>query len=148
MNEFINNHCGYSDDEWGEEYDGAKTFIDSVVKSMYGEATFEPLYGMSVEQTQAEVRYSILENQQYNVGNGYTQYSKSLSKWMAMGHPYIKSIETISLSKTDNEVFDEIYTNNLNATIVSEGVKYKVYLSSQIIDGGNSFYKILDIERI
>lgn len=67
---------------------------------------------------------------------------------MSIGHPEITNIETISLSKTENSAFDNIYLNNLNAVIISNGVKYKIYLSSQIIDDRESLYKILDIKKI
>lgn len=148
MNTFISNHCGYPDSEYGDdEYWVAKKLIDDICDSMSGKATFEPLYGMSVGQTQAEVRYSILENIQYNIGNGYTQYNNCINNWMAMGHPTISSIDTISLVPAENKMFDDTYLNNLDAIIVSNGVGYKVSLASQVEDGGNAFFKVLDVRK-
>lgn len=149
MNNFISTHCGYPDDQYGEEYEVVKWYIDDVVNSMAGKAQFEPLYGASVEQVQAEMRYSILENVVYNSGNDYTQYYDCLANWMSIGHPNITSINTISLIKIDEpKMYDNTYLQNLDAIIFSNGAKYKVHLASQVIDGGGSIYKVLDIEQI
>lgn len=149
MNNFISTHCGYPDDQYGEEYEVVKWYIDDVVNSMAGKAEFEPLYGASVEQVQAEVRYSILENIVYNSGNEYTQYYDCLANWMSIGHPNITNIDTISLIKIDEpKMYDDAYLQNLDAIIFSNGDKYKVHLASQVIDGGESIYKVLDIEKI
>lgn len=149
MNNFISTHCGYPDDQYGEEYEVVKWYIDDVVNSMAGKAEFEPLYGASVEQVQAEMRYSILENIVYNSGNEYTQYYDCLANWMSIGHPNITNIDTISLIKIDEpKMYDDAYLQNLDAIIFSNGDKYKVHLASQVIDGGESIYKVLDIEKI
>lgn len=148
MNAHISTHVGYPDGEWGEEYDGAKKFIDDVLNSMAGNGSFEPLYEMTVAQTQAELRYAISESIQYNVGNGYTQYNNILKNWMSMGHPIIETIETISLQAVDNVDFDGVYLNNMEAIIISNGTKYLVSLASQVVDGMDSYYKILDIRKI
>lgn len=148
MNTFIDNHVGFDDKSYGKEYTGVKNYIDSIVNSMSGDDSFEPMYGLSVEQTQAEVRYSILENIQYHVGNGYTKYNKCLKNWMKIKHPAINSIQTITFVDTDYDIFDSVYFNNLDAIIVSNGVKYRVNLASQVKDDGTSLYKVLDIKKI
>lgn len=149
MNDFIKNHLGYPDSEFGEEYDGVKAYMDELVKSMYGESNPETMYDIPLSQIQAEIRYSIVENIRYSIGNNYKQYNESLSQWMSIGHPTIDSIETISLEKPKEEkMYDDVYLCNLEATIISKGIKYKIYLSSQIIDDGGSLYKILDIQKV
>lgn len=147
LNKFINNHCGYPDSEYGEEYEGVKKYIDEVISSMSGGKEPKSMYENSIQDIQAELRYSILEQVQYNVGNGYTKYNDCLNNYMKLKHPILNEIETISLNKSDNKMYDENYLCNLEAMIINKNTKYKVYLSSQLSDDDKPVYKILDISK-
>ena len=148
MNEFIINHCGYPDSKFGDDYNASKEYIDSLVSSMVPNSNQPEIqYGQSIEDAQAEIRYCISENLQYHMSSNFTKYKDCLNNWMKTKHLSIVNIDTISFEKPNaGKMFDSLYSNNLNATIISNKQKYKIYLSSQIVDGKAPIYKILDIQ--
>lgn len=150
MNNFISDHCGYPDSKFGEDYKASTSYIDELVTSMiFNSKQPEPLFNQSIITMQNEIKYCIMENLQYHINSNFTQYNELLLNWMKIGHPIITNIDTISLEKLDDvTMFDSIYSNNLNAIIIFDNKKYKIYLSSQIVDGKKGIYKILDIKRI
>ena len=148
MNNFINNHCGYPDDEYpDEEYYKSKEYIDLIVKSMVDGSSFDTLYGESISQLQAEVRYSILNLEQYHTGNGNGECYDCLNSYISLGYPYISSIDSITIERIDNnEIWDNSYVCDLKAEISSYGNYYTVYLGSEVLNDGTAMYKVLDIE--
>lgn len=153
MNKFIDDHLGYPDNskEFDSEYDGVRIYNDNMVKTFTKNIDgFEPAFGQSLSEAQAEIRYSICENVRYVNASGFKQYNKCLKNYMKLGHPIINSIDFISLSEISdedsNELWDSIYFCNLKANIISNGQKYTVYLSSQVEDNGDEYYKIIDVK--
>ncbi len=153
MNKFIDDHLGYPDNskEFDSEYDGVRIYNDNMVKTFTKNIDgFEPAFGQSLSESQAEIRYSICENVRYVNASGFKQYNKCLKNYMKLGHPIINSIDFISLSEISdedsNELWDSVYFCNLKANIISNGQKYTVYLSSQVKDNGDEYYKIIDVK--
>lgn len=149
-NDFINSHLGYPEDEYDEDYDGVRNYIDSLIKSLDSSNT-EEIYNfydddVSLENQQAGIRASIFENYQYDTGDQGTQYNDILYNYMLIGHPQINNIQGLSIEKYD-KTFDNAYQANLKATFVSNGITYEAYLSSVVSDS-ESLYKVLDINKI
>ena len=148
-NDFINSHLGYPEDEYDEDYDGVRNYIDSLIKSLDSSNT-EEIYNfyddVSLENQQAGIRASIFENYQYDTGDQGIQYNDILYNYMLIGHPQINNIQGLSIEKYD-KTFDNAYQSNLKATFVSNGITYEAYLSSVVSDS-ESLYKVLDINKI
>lgn len=152
MNKYIKNHCGYESSEWADEsFDTVKEYHDSIVASMSKSNGVESIYpDCSVSQLQAETRYAIYENIRLTLGNDFPRYYDILSGYMSMGHPNIKSINSISLkyfNGSEKELWDGLYYCDLKATISTEKGVFKVFLTTNRDSNGNNYYKILDIRR-
>lgn len=152
MNSFIDSHCGYGGSEWSDEsFNSVKEYHDSIINSMAGEESIESIYpDYSVSDLQAETRYSIYENVRLTLGNNFPKYYDILSGYMKLKHPIINNINSISLEyfEGDNkEVWDNLYSCDLKATISTENGIFNVFLTTNRDSEGNNFYKILDIRR-
>ena len=152
MNSFIDSHCGYGSSEWSDEsFNSVKEYHDSIINSMAGEESIESIYpDYSVSDLQAETRYSIYENVRLTLGNNFPKYYDILSGYMKLKHPIINNINSISLEyfEGDNkEVWDNLYSCDLKATISTENGIFNVFLTTNRDSEGNNFYKILDIRR-
>lgn len=147
LNNFIDNHCGYGEEEYADSiFDGVRSYVDQLVASLSGGEAPENIYDYSIGQQQAEMRYCLFERVTFVGGNNYPQYNDIYSNYMAMGHPVLNSIDTISLEYLDEgEWFDDVYLANLKATVTQNGNVYTIYMASQIVDGGDSLYQILDV---
>lgn len=146
INNFIDNHCGYGEGEYADSiYDGVREYVDQLAASLSGRSAPENIYDYSIEQQQAEMRYCIFERVTFVGGNNYPQYNDIYSNYLAIGHPIISNISTISVEELEGEWFDDVYLANLKATVSANGGVYEIYMASQIIDGGESLYQILDV---
>lgn len=153
MNNFIKIHAGYDDKNYpNSSYENVKLYVDLLIKSMSNSNTdITNIYpDLPLDDQRSALRYSISENVQYRVGSPTTLYKQNLYNYMKIGHPILDiDPNYISLSTKSNKDFDNIYTSNLQATVVTKDKKnvYLIYLVSSIDDKNNGTFKILDVEK-
>lgn len=148
-NQFIDSHLGWPDSDYGDNYMAAKLYIDNVLDSFTQDRDADQVYGDGPSKIRAEVRFSISEGEQYRVGNGFTQYYDILSNYMSMGHPLLSGGTAISVEQPETEmIYDDVFYCDLIAYLSCDGGNWKVYLTARNGDNGESYYKILDVERM
>lgn len=148
MNNFIQNHLGWPDDKYGEKYNGVKSYCDDLVEACVSGKEPPNYFELSVEDQKASVRFSISSLIQYESGFDTTHYNEILLNYMKLNYPILDNITNISIEEGNGKYFDNIFENNLNAYIVSNGKNYKIYLCSQIDENNNHLFKILDVMEV
>lgn len=153
---FIKDHGGYPDDKYDDKrYRTVKSYNDKLIAALSGGEAPKNAYNETkypMEQQKNKMRYAIDNLEPYSLLRLKTEYHDILKNYFLLGHPNIDKIDAISIeTHSSNKEFKErTFDDSLCdviATIVVDKEIYKVYLCTSKIDGGESMYKILDIEK-
>lgn len=171
-NQFIYDHCGYSEDEYGpgpHAYEenpniewlcleiGIMNYMDYLIEYISGD--YDPDYPMflwaqlshytPVEEQIEEIRGCVFTQTPYNQAHpeNYQNYTMILKNFLEDGNPDIASVENLSVEKV-NEIMDfDGHQVGVIATFTCDGESYTCWLEATIGNDGETHYIVLDLKK-
>lgn len=171
-NQFIYDHCGWSEDEYGpgphaKEADpnrdifclqiGIMEYMDMLINYISGDYNpDEPLflwlqmdYYTPIEEQIEEIRGCVFTQTPYNQSHpeDYQNYTLILKNFLEDGHPDVASVENFLVEKVKEIMNFDGHQAGVIATFTCNGESYTCWLEATAGSDEEMYYTVLDLKK-